>query len=226
MKPESADQLKSAERNIALDESVSTADSIQHSHSCDDSNIRLAILIERVIGQDELALASLYELTSPRVYGFVLRITRRPALAEEAVEDTYFQVWRQAIRFDARRGNPMAWLLAMARSRALDIIRRESRFAHDELGNDNDVADLKQQAPDDLLAAARGHKLLHDAMLNLGAQPRQLVALSFFRGLSHEEIADLTKVPLGTVKTQIRRALAALRAALGVVGQHAITSER
>ena len=181
----------------------------------------LVHLIDRVIDHDELALARLYDLTSSRVYGLVLRITRQAALAEEAVEDTYFQVWRQAVRFDGLRGNVMAWLLAIARSRALDLIRRESRFDHEEL---SDVADSmamasEQRGPDELVAAARDHQKLHEAMTILGAQSRQLVALAFFKGLSHEEIAQCTNLPLGTVKSQIRRALNALKAALYGVHQ-------
>lgn len=186
----------------------------------------LVHLIDRVIDQDELALAQLYDLTSSRVYGLVLRITRHAALAEEAVEDTYFQVWRQAVRFDGLRGNVTAWLLTIARSRALDLIRRESRFDHEELSDitDSIAMESEQRGPDELVAAARDHQKLHEAMTILGAQSRQLVALAFFKGLSHEEIAQSTNLPLGTVKSQIRRALNLLKAALYGVHHSALPS--
>jgi len=176
---------------------------------------RLIEWIDGIAEHDERALVALYDATLSRVYSIVLRIVRRPALADEVVEDTYFQVWRQAVRFDAARGRVLTWLLGMARSRAIDAIRGEARFQHDSLDLDSapDVAD-DTPAADDLLDAARGHADLHRALMLLNAQPRQLVALAFFRGLSHEEIATQTALPLGTVKAQIRRALVTLRQVL------------
>ena len=177
---------------------------------------RLKQWIEAIVGRDERALAQLYDATLSRVYGIVLRLVRKPALAEEVVEDTYFQVWRQAVRFDAARGRPLTWLLGMARSRAIDAIRREHRFQHDSLDAEDTLEPVDEAQPsDDLLDVARGHADLHQALLLLSAQPRQLVALAFFRGLSHEEIAVQTCLPLGTVKSQIRRALGTLRQLLG-----------
>lgn len=182
--------------------------------SVSDDQIRA--WVDAIVDSDEQALAALYDATLSRVYGLVLRVVRRPALAEEVVEDTYFQVWRQAVRFDPERGNAIAWLLGMARSRAIDALRREARFNHPSL-DDDEVADVVGPGlpADELLDAARGHAELHRALLLLNAQPRQLVALAFFRGLSHEAIASQTCLPLGTVKSQIRRALITLRQALG-----------
>lgn len=177
---------------------------------------QLAAWIEAIASQDERALAFLYDATFARVYGLVQRIVRDAALAEEVVEDAYFQVWRQAARFDPARGRALTWLLAMARSRAIDALRREARFAHDALDDEGQLETASTQPPqDELLDLARHCADLHQALLLLGAQPRQLVLLSFFRGLSHEEIAEQMALPLGTVKSQIRRALLALRGALG-----------
>lgn len=177
----------------------------------------LAELIGRVVDRDEAALAQLYEQTSGRVFGLVLRITRRHTLAEEVVEDTYWQVWRQAPRFDSSRGSALAWLMAMARSRAIDALRSQARFEHDELDAEAhaDSADPAGQAPQDLLDATRSGARLHQALAELDALPRQLVALAFFRNLTHEEIADQTHLALGTVKSHIRRALLQLRRRLG-----------
>lgn len=173
---------------------------------------QLAAWIEAVVDRDERALAALYDATFLRVFGLVQRIVRSTALAEEVVEDAYFQVWRQAVRFDPTRGKALTWLLAMARSRAIDALRREARFAHDTLDDDSPAeAAGAEPAHDELLDLARNRADLHQALMLLGAQPRQLVSLSFFRGLSHEEIADQMDLPLGTVKSQIRRALLALR---------------
>ena len=184
---------------------------------------RLAAWIDAIADHDERALTALYDATLSRVYGMVLRVVRRPAMAEEVVEETYFQVWRQAPRFDVARGRAMAWLLGMARSRAIDAIRREARHQHDSLDADA-VLQLSDPRPgaDELLAAARGHADLHRALLLLNAQPRQLVAMAFLGGLSHEEIASQTALPLGTVKSQIRRALLTLRQVLGEQGHSAL----
>ena len=187
---------------------------------------QMALWMQCIVQRDEQALAALYDATLSRTYGLVLRIVKRAALAEEVVEDAYFQVWRQAPRFDPSRGKAITWLLAMARSRAIDALRREARFRADSLDEDEtpERADDHNPPTDDLLDAARRYADLHQALQALNAQPRQLVALAFFRGLSHEEIASQTALPLGTVKSQIRRALITLRDRLGEPGLHALAS--
>jgi RNA polymerase sigma factor (sigma-70 family) len=191
--------------------------------SVDDA--RLAAWIDAIVERDERALAALYDATLARVYGVVLRIVHRPALAEEVVEDTYFQVWRQAVRFDAARGRALTWLLGMARSRAIDMLRREARYRHESLDDEDATEPADDGAGrDELLDVARSHAELHRALMLLNAQPRQLVALAFFRGLSHEEIASQTALPLGTVKSQIRRAMLTLRQALGDGGTPALAT--
>ncbi|HRD94921.1 MAG TPA: sigma-70 family RNA polymerase sigma factor [Rubrivivax sp.] len=177
---------------------------------------QLVAWITAIVDRDERALAALYDATFTRVFGLVKRIVRSTALAEEVVEDAYFQVWRQAVRFDPARGKALTWLLAMARSRAIDALRREARFGHETADADGPPEAASAQPPhDELLDLARHQARLHQALMRLGAQPRQLVSLSFFRGLSHEEIAQQVGLPVGTVKSQIRRALLALRQALG-----------
>jgi RNA polymerase sigma factor (sigma-70 family) len=180
---------------------------------------QIADWIAAVVDQDERALAALYDATFSRVFGLVRRIVHNTAMAEEVVEDAYFQVWRQAVRFDPSRGSALTWLLAIARSRAIDALRREVRFRHEDLDDDSQPEVASQEMPtDELLDLARHQSDLHQALMLLGAQPRQLVSLAFFRGLSHEEIAQQTQLPLGTVKSQIRRALLSLRQILGESG--------
>lgn len=179
-------------------------------------DLRLREWIAKISRGDELALGQLYDATIGRVYGLALRITRDAQLAEEAAGDVYWQVWRQALRFDAARGNAIGWLLTITRSRALDGLRRgdeaqphpepESLIAG-EISSDGD--------PQDLLEAVQRDHQLHAALATLDALPRQLLALAFFRGLTHEEIAAQSALPLGTVKSHIRRALTALKSALG-----------
>jgi RNA polymerase sigma-70 factor (ECF subfamily) len=185
----------------------------------------LAALIGRIAGQDEAALGELYDATAGRVYGLALRVLRDEQGAEEVAEEVFFQVWRQAGRYDPARGRPLGWLLNLARSRALDQLRRrDAALSHpdpttlhfDEAGGGLELFDGREaRDPQDLLAATEAHRGLHRALAALEPVPRQMVALAFFRGLTHEEIAACTELPLGTVKSHIRRALAALRAALG-----------
>lgn len=164
---------------------------------------------------DEHALGCLYDATLGRVYGLALRITRNAQAAEEVTEDVYWQVWRQALRFDPARGNAMTWLLTIARSRALDSLRRDDEAdAHPEPETLIAAEAAHEGDPQDLLEATQRHEALHAALATLDALPRQLLALAFFRGLTHEEIAQQTALPLGTVKSHIRRALTALRGVL------------
>jgi len=174
-----------------------------------------------VAEQDEAAFQRLYDALAGRVLALARRVLRNEACAEEAVEDCFWQVWRQAARFDPLRGNAEAWVLTLARSRALDLYRaRQSRqegvVSLDAL-QDEGLMPPAHGAGDDaalLLDAARGHSALHAAVRELDATPRQLVALAFFRGLTHDEIAQHTGLPLGTVKSHIRRALASLQTQL------------
>lgn len=185
----------------------------------------LAALIVRIARQDEHALGTLYDATVGRVYGLALRILRDEQGAEEVAEEVFFQVWRQAGRYDPARGRPLGWLLNLARSRALDQLRRrDEALSHpdpttlhfDEAGGGLDLFDGRESHdPQDLLAATEARRGLQRALAALEPVPRQMVALAFFRGLTHEEIAACTELPLGTVKSHIRRSLTALRAALG-----------
>ncbi len=174
---------------------------------------RLQAWIARVVARDERAMSELYEAMVGRVYALALRITRQVQAAEEVTGDAFWQVWRQAPRFDPARGTAISWILTITRSRALDSLRRRDQA--DPLDEER-LADLQGGSnPHDLLAAIESGHRLHAALRDLDPLPRQLVALAFFRGLSHEEIANHTCLPLGTVKSHIRRALLRLRGLLG-----------
>mgnify|MGYP001157458549 CR=1 FL=1 len=151
-----------------------------------------------------------------RVYAVALRIMRHADLAEEVVSDVYMQVWRDAHRYDASRGRVLAWLLIISRSRALDLLRRQDEaFSHPDPHELVAEPDSGQKTAQDLLQASQEGSALHAAMATLTPLQRQLLSLAFFRGLSHSEIVAHCGLPLGTVKTHIRRALGALRDALG-----------
>ena len=183
---------------------VSTADPAQEA--------RLAALVARFAASDQKALSELYDLTVSRIFTMARSITRNRQCAEEVTEDVYWQVWRQALRFDAQRGTVMAWLLTLARSRALDHLRRsDAALARPEARNLIDESADPHADPAQLLSTSQTEQLLAAALQILDSKPRQLLALAFYRGLTHEEIAAQTDLPLGTVKSNIRRALATLR---------------
>lgn len=177
----------------------------------------LAALIAAIARGESDARARLYESTLGRVYGLALRIVRTREAAEEVAIDVYVQAWRTAATYDALRGGPVTWLLTICRSRALDYLRRaepadphpdpETLKAADAFARSGD--------PQDLLLACEGEARLKRALGSLSGLQRQLIALAFFRGLTHQEIAAHARLPLGSVKTYIRRALAQLRAELG-----------
>lgn len=179
-------------------------------------DLQLSDHVRRMVGGDQQALEALYDSTLGRVYGLALRIVGRREVAEEVTEDTFFQAWRRAADYDPARGRVLAWLLTICRSRALDALRRTDPAELHE-----DVAELLEQSgcdgtgdPQRRLAAMRLGSAVREALAMLKPQARQMVALAFFRGLTHQEIADSHRIPLGTVKATLHRAYGQLRAFL------------
>lgn len=172
----------------------------------------IAALVVRMVSKDERALAELYDLTVKRMHAFALRIVRDPGLAEEVTEDALFQAWREAHRFDVNRGKVITWLLTICRSRALDALRRVDIA---DCVEDADVfrafdASL-MAAPELLISQFETGSAVQIALMRLPPNERQAVGLAFFRGLTHQEISDHWKMPLGSVKTLMHRAFAQLR---------------
>jgi RNA polymerase sigma factor (sigma-70 family) len=175
----------------------------------------LATLIARVVNQDQAALAALYDALSGRVFASALRITRQVAAAEEVMQDTFWQVWRQAPRFDAQRGHAVAWVLNIARSRALDAVRALQRdHLHQQALVQGELED-RPHDPMELLHGGQRDSRLQQTLALLDPLKRQLIALAYYRGLTQDEIAVQTGLPLGTVKSHLRRTLTLLREALG-----------
>lgn len=163
--------------------------------------------LERIVERDEAALGELYDATLSKLHGLALRIVRQREAAEEVVEDTFWQVWNSAQRFDPARGNAVTWMLTICRSRALDFLRRrEAAESHPdpESLRGSELAD--HDDPYRLLEAFERQSAVREAVAELSAVQRQMVALAFFRGLTHQEIADASRMPLGTVKTHLHKA--------------------
>lgn len=175
----------------------------------------LAPLVRRIAAGDPDALASLYDLTRVPIYSLVRRIVRDPGDAEEVCLDVYAQVWRSAGRYEPGRGPVMAWLLMMARSRALDGWRRSAvRGPATETFPDGMTTGREPRSPlESLLAADVGRRLRH-ALGTLTSAERDLIVQAFFEGWTHRELAERWRMPIGTVKTRIRTGLRKLRAGL------------
>lgn len=173
-----------------------------------DPHAQQRIWITAMARGDELALGQLYDATLGKVYGLALRISGKPEAAEEIVGDVYLQAFREAARFDAERGVVLAWLMMMTRSRALDHLRRRDiAESHPEPHSLHPERHVGENNPLDGLLELESKGRLKTALDKLAPLQRQMLALSFFRDLSHQEIAGHTGMPLGTVKSHIRRAL-------------------
>jgi RNA polymerase sigma-70 factor (ECF subfamily) len=171
-------------------------------------------LIGGMAKRDESSLEAFYDLTLSKVYGLALKITRRHDLAEDVVGDTYWQAWHQAVRFDISRGVPMAWLMLICRTRALDALRKlDEADSHPEPSELIVETGFSCPTLEKMLTLERD-SALHVAMAKLSAIQRQLIALAFFKGYTHQEISEQTNLPLGSVKSHIKRAQALLKDAL------------
>jgi RNA polymerase sigma factor (sigma-70 family) len=182
-----------------------------------DEHAVLALLVQRIVHQDEAALGELYRRLAARVFRQASRIVRDIGTAEEVVEDVFWQVWRQAPRFDSQRGVAAAWVMQIARSRALDALRASGRNPlHSALDIDEEAhrPAAEDTDPQALFAQAHIAQRVQRALALLDPLRRQLVSLAFERGYSQSEIAEHMGLPLGTVKSHIRRALAAMKTSL------------
>lgn len=162
---------------------------------------------------DQAGLRALYEREAPRMVGVAYRMLRRRALAEEAVHDTFVLVWRQAASFDPARGAARTWIYAILRNRSLNILRGETRT---ELVDDFEPMGLesKEEGPEGALMRLAESGRLRGCLERLEPDRRRAILLAYVRGLTHGELAGRFGVPLGTMKSWIRRSLLALRECL------------
>jgi|SRR5688572_26897288 RNA polymerase sigma factor (sigma-70 family) len=174
----------------------------------------LALLIEDMRKGDERALESLYDATVGKLYALASAILRHAQDAEDVVCATYEQAWESAAQYDPGRASALGWLMMMCRSRALDQLRKRKLQSTPLAVIGLVETDETAAPPDDLLSLVQENSRVHAALAALSEERRQLVSLSFLRDLTHTEIAELTGMPLGTVKSHLRRALSELRVKL------------
>ncbi|MCH9698892.1 MAG: sigma-70 family RNA polymerase sigma factor [Gammaproteobacteria bacterium] len=169
-------------------------------------------LLQKVADKDRNAFELLYDQTVHKMYSLAFRISQSSELAEEVVNDVYLQVWQQADRFDASRGNVLAWMTMTCRSRALDALRRRKKSDPEHSGESTThQTEDNQPYLQDILEALQNQLLIRSVLQQLDSEQRQLLALAYFKGYSHQELADFTNTPLGTIKSQLRRTLQTLK---------------
>ena len=183
------------------------------------ASAHLAALIARIAKGDRAALASLYDATSTLVFSLALRILRDRAAAEDVTIEVFLQVYSHAVGYHPDRGSPTAWLLTLARSRAIDRRRVDTLRAEREdpieataplVASDSD--------PEEASSAAERRRLARAALAALAPEQRQVIEIAYFTGQSHGDIAARLGLPLGTVKTRIRTGMARLRSLLAPLG--------
>ena len=165
------------------------------------------------------SFARLYVLTSPRLFGIVLRVNADRADAEEVLQEVYVKVWNRCAQYDANKGSAIYWLAGICHHSAIDSLRRRQRRPQTGLMrmDDDDACDSLPSAepqPLDLVIRARGAEAVQRCMRALPIEQRESLSLAFHDGLSHREIAERLGRPVGTVKTWLRRSLAQLRPVL------------
>lgn len=178
----------------------------------DDARRELAALLPAIASGDRRAFASLYQRTSAKLYGVVLRILNSESEAQEVLQDVYVSVWRNAGCFQVGRASPITWLAVLARNRAIDRIRgRKPAAAPLEEAGDPASDELSAL---ELLERADERARLDHCLGQLDEMPRRAIVAAYLDGVSHSQLAEREAVPLGTLKSRIRRALLALRACL------------
>lgn len=178
----------------------------------------LVALLDRIALADESALRELYELTSSKLYGVAVRVVTNREWAEDVLQEAFITIWRVACDYKASLSPPMAWMALVVRSRGLDFLRRRTSERADKMQELDDVISdtVAGDSPNpmDTAQASQQARALHHCMSQLESKQREVVSLAYMRDLSHGELAAQLKLPLGTVKTWIRRGLEQLRACM------------
>jgi RNA polymerase sigma-70 factor (ECF subfamily) len=187
-------------------------------------DLQLIALIDRVAERladparqraSELALRELYDLTSTKLYGLAVKVVSNREWAEDVLQEAFLTIWRSAGDYRATLSPPLAWMGMVVRSRALDFLRRRSAGRADAVQEIDEVVSetVAGDAPDpaDTTQASEQAFALHECLRKLEARQREVLALAYLRDLSHGELAEQLQLPLGTVKTWIRRGLEQLR---------------
>ena len=175
----------------------------------------LVWLIAAVARGDEAAFERLYTATRAKLYGVVLRILRRQDLAEEVVQETYVKVWNNAAQFNPAVSSPITWMAAIARNRAIDLVRKRSELS---LEDEPSALEVAAETPDPLARREMSEELkrLLECVGQLEPDRQKLVLLAYYNGWSREQLATKFEAPVNTVKTWLRRSMMDIRQCLGL----------
>jgi RNA polymerase sigma-70 factor (ECF subfamily) len=183
--------------------------------SAPSPDAELMALIDRIGRRDEAALRLLYERTSAKLYGLAMRVVRQREWAEDVLQESFLTIWRAAGDYRSSLSPPLAWMGLIVRSRSLDLLRRRAaeRGALTQEFDEAMAETFESDAanPMDTAGASELAWALHQCLSQLESRQREVVSLAYLRDLSHGELAEQLKLPLGTVKTWIRRGLEKLR---------------
>jgi RNA polymerase sigma-70 factor (ECF subfamily) len=179
---------------------------------------QLRLWLQGAANRDASAFRALYDATSAKLFGFALRILVKRELAEEVLQDSYVAIWHQAGSYQSHLAAPMTWMTTIVRNKAVDLLRRSDATV--EIDSDQFAAEVMNAlhdpaaTPIEALTISRDAKALAYCMSALEGMQRQVLGLAFFHDLSHSEVAQQMALPIGTVKTWIRRSLEKLKACL------------
>lgn len=181
---------------------------------CDAQTEKLSNLLRRVGAGDGPAFGELHTISARRLLPYATRIVRSKDLADEVLQESFVAIWRDARKFDNTRAAPMTWMITIVRHKAIDCLRAN---AQRERLTDHDRADAQDACRDpaagpcELVELVQRARLLHDGLTTLPALPRRAIELAFFQDLTHDQVALTMIIPLGTVKTWIRRGCRQIR---------------
>jgi RNA polymerase sigma-70 factor, ECF subfamily len=165
---------------------------------------------------DQSAFARLYDATSARVHGLVLRVIRDPAQAEEVTQEAFLEIWRTASRFDPDRGSALSWLLTIGHRKAVDRVRAAEASSRRDTKYHDQTQPVPHDATSESVQASLEAQRVRHAMQSLTEAQREAIGLAYFGGYTHSEVAKLLDLPIGTAKTRIRDGLIRLRDTMGV----------
>ena len=183
---------------------------------------QLHIWLAAVVRKDAVAFRALYDATSPKLFGFVLRIVNKRELAEEVLQESFVNIWNNAGSYQASLAAPMTWMTTIVRNRAFDLLRKLNNGQQHDVAIDAETFDIEimsalesaDATPAQALELSQDAKALASCLSRLEGLHRQAMALAFYHDLSHSEVAQQMNLPMGTVKTWIRRGLDKLRTCL------------
>jgi len=180
---------------------------------------QLSDLLSRCALRDQRAFQALYRDSSAKLFAVAVRITRRRDWAEEVLQESFINIWNHASGYNAAKSAPMTWMTAIVRNRALDVLRRPREVEIDE-GHEALMALIQDESPspEELFIQSTEARALAECMKELTGDQQKCIALAFFNGLSHGELARHMQKPLGTVKTWVRRGLERLKTCLDAKG--------